>query len=208
MTPFTIVTGTAAPLPRDHVNTDILIPVDWMRSLSADLASGLFASWRYRPDGTPDPSFVLNQPEYQGATILVTGRNFGCGSSRENAVWALAGYGIRCVIAVSFAEIFVQNAFRNGLLVVSLSEAQVASLLSVLGEGRDTALCVDLEARRITHSGGWQADFAISDRRRAALLAGKDELEAILEMEPEIAAFEERDVAARPWIYLPPAEPG
>ena len=204
MTPFSVLTSTAAPLPRDNVNTDILIPVDWMRSLTADLATGLFASWRYRPDGTLDPDFVLNQPEYDGARILVAGRNFGCGSSRESAVWALAAYGIRCVIAVSFGEIFVQNAFRNGLLVVSLPEVQVALLMRALEEGQGS-LTVNLETSTIIHSGGWRSDFVISERRRAALLAGKDELEAILDMEPEISAFETRDEAARPWIYLPRA---
>lgn len=197
MTPFTHHSGIAAPLLRDNVDTDAIIPSREMRSTGkTGLKDGLFAPWRYvdAEARTPDPAFVLNQPEFAAATILTAGANFGCGSSREHAVWALAEYGIRCVIAESFAPIFSNNCVRNGLLPVVLEKAAIARLA-----GQDVA--VDLTAQ-IVSCGDESWSFAIGGEAKAMLLGGLDAIDLTLLNRDAIAAWRDTDLAARPWVYL------
>lgn len=196
MTPFTTLTSTAVPLLRDNVDTDAIIPSREMKSTGrTGLADGLFAPWRYTDAvaRTPDPAFPLNQPQANGAQILLGGANFGCGSSREHAVWALVEYGIRCVIAESFAPIFRGNCIRNGILPVTLSRAVVDCL------GWQT-LDVDLTAQTVTAQGKAHA-FTIEEEPRQMLLEGLDAIALTLKSLPEIDAWTKADRAQRPWIY-------
>lgn len=194
--PFTTLTSIAAPLLRDNVDTDAIIPSREMKSTGkTGLAGGLFAGWRYCDAArTPNPDFVLNQPEYRDATLLLGGRNFGCGSSREHAVWALAEYGIRCIIAPSFAPIFHGNCIRNGILPVVLPFEATASLAG--------AEChVDLAAQTVS-SGGAHWPFAMEGEAKAMLLEGLDAIDLTLKHRDAIQAFHARDRAQRPWVYL------
>lgn len=193
MTPFTTLTSIAAPLLRDNVDTDAIIPSREMKSTGkTGLKDGLFAPWRYTDVAarTPDPAFVLNQPQFAGAQILLAGSNFGCGSSREHAVWALAEYGIRCVIAESFAPIFRGNCIRNGVLPVTLPGTAIADLA-------DQAITVDLAAQ----TAGGHA-FTIEDEAKAMLLEGLDGIDLTLKHDAAIAAWQAADRRARPWVYL------
>ncbi|MGE8133985.1 3-isopropylmalate dehydratase small subunit [Novosphingobium subterraneum] len=196
MTPFTTLTSVAVPLLRDNIDTDAIIPSREMKSTGrTGLADGLFAPWRYTDAlaRTPDPTFPLNQPQAEGAQILLGGANFGCGSSREHAVWALVEYGIRCVIAESFAPIFRGNCIRNGILPVTLDRAVVDSL------GWQT-LDVDLTAQTVTAQGKSHA-FTIEEEPRQMLLEGLDAIALTLKSLPEIDAWTKADRAQRPWIY-------
>jgi 3-isopropylmalate/(R)-2-methylmalate dehydratase small subunit len=196
MTPFTTLTSVAVPLLRDNVDTDAIIPSREMKSTGrTGLAEGLFAPWRYLDAvaRTPDPAFPLNQPQANGAQIMLGGANFGCGSSREHAVWALAEHGIRCVIAESFAPIFRGNCIRNGILPVTLDRAVVDSL------GWQT-VDVDLTAQTVTADGKAHA-FAIEEEPRQMLLEGLDAIALTLKSLPEIDAWTAADRACRPWIY-------
>jgi len=207
MTPFVQVSGIAAPLPRADVGTDSVIPVPWMKAIEPDYARALFANWRWKDgDGVTElPDFVLNRSPYREACILVAGSNFGCGSSREAAVWALLGFGIRCVIAPSFGDIFHENSYKNGLLPLALPEAQVQELLASLAYGAGgSRMTVDLEAQQITSPDGRIIPFNIDASRRAALIAGLDEVGVTLTQRDAIAAFQARDRQLRPWIYDPP----
>lgn len=193
MTPFTKLTGIAAPLLVDNVDTDTIIPSREMKSTGkTGLADGLFASWRYSDVAArePNPEFVLNQPEFARAQILLGGANFGCGSSREHAVWALAEWGIRCVIAESFAPIFRGNCIRNGILPVALAKGTVASLAGQV-------ITIDLAAQ--TASGH---AFAIDPEAKAMLLEGLDAIDLTLKHGAAIAAWQTADRQARPWVYL------
>jgi 3-isopropylmalate/(R)-2-methylmalate dehydratase small subunit len=197
--PFTSVTGTAAPLLRPNIDTDVIIRVERMTSTSpADLAAWAFEALRYRPDGTPDPGFVLNEPRYTGAPILLAGPNFGCGSSREPAVWAIMGLGIRCVIAPSFGDIFKANCLTNGLLPVTLGEAPVRRLATAAARG--TPVTVNLETQRVT-TGNATWPFTISPSQKTALLDGLDDLELALRSSDDITRWEERDRRQRPWAW-------
>lgn len=201
---FTQHTGIAAPLLRINVDTDAIIPSREMKTVGKrGLADGLFAGWRYSAPGgrEPNPEFVLNRPEYRGASILLAGANFGCGSSREHAVWALVEYGIRCVIAPSFGAIFQNNCIRNGLLPLVLDEAQIHSLAAGLEPG--DALTVDLEHCRIYAPGGAQTAFRIDPAQRMMLLEGLDAVGLTLKHQAQIEAHIARDRSARPWAYLP-----
>jgi 3-isopropylmalate/(R)-2-methylmalate dehydratase small subunit len=206
MQKFIKVTGIAAPLLQDNVNTDAIIPVPWMKTFGADLREGLFGRWRYF-DGdihnlVPNPEFVLNRTEYAQACVLVAKRNFGCGSSREQAVWALLQYGIRVVIAESFGDIFYNNCFNNGLLPIRLPATQLEAFsdIVVANAGRNP-MTVDLENRQITAPDGSFLSFEIDAARRQALLEGLDMIGISLKHEAAIAAFEERDRVSRSWIY-------
>ncbi len=193
MIPFTTLTGIAAPLLRDNVDTDTIIPSREMKSTGkTGLAAGLFAPWRYADPAsrTPDPDFVLNQPEYTAAPFLLAGANFGCGSSREHAVWALAEWGIRCVIAESFAPIFRTNCVRNGVLPVELPRAAIAALA-----GR--TITADL-ARQVVEG----HPFAIDAEAKAMLLEGLDAIDLTFKHRDAIAAWQAADRAQRPWVYL------
>lgn len=200
MTPFTTLTGIAAPLRRANVDTDLIIPKQFLKTISrAGLAEGLFYDLRTRPDGAPDPDFILNQPAYAGAQILIAGPNFGCGSSREHAPWALLDAGIRCVIASSFADIFYNNCFNNGLLPLILPQEQVESLLDQ-ARGANHVFTVDLGAQVVTAPDGRQFAFTIDAARKHKLLTGLDDIGLTLTQEDAIAAFEARRRLSTSWL--------
>ena len=200
MTPFTTLTAIAAPLLRDNIDTDTIIPSREMKGTGkTGLAGGLFAPWRYLSADTrePDPAFVLNQRKYADARILLGGSNFGCGSSREHAVWALVEYGIRAVIAPSFAPIFAGNCTRNGILTVVLDAESVAQIAA---DGRPVS--IDLREQRVSLDADRSWSFPIGAEAKAMLLEGLDIIELTLKHKAQIAAFQAADRQARPWIYL------
>jgi len=199
MRPFAKETGIVAPLPRPNVDTDQIIPAQFMKRIErTGYGPFLFFAWRYLPDGKPNPSFELNAPGYQGAGILVAGRNFGCGSSREHAPWALDGYGIRAVIAPSFADIFRNNCFQNGILTVVLPEEQVNQLIQKAKAKPGYKLTVDLEQKRVSDSEGFSAAFDIEEFKRHCLLNGLDDIGLTLRHEDRIRAYEQRMRAVAP----------
>ena len=197
MKPFSTVTGAAAPLPLDDVDTDQIIPSAWLKSLDADLAQGCLAYMRRRPDGTRVEDFVLERPAFAAAPILVTGRNFGCGSSREHAVWALQALGIRCVVGHRPAEFFVENALRNGLLALDLPLPALRELTAA-AERADGAepFTVDLRAGEISGPAGLRMAFAIDAGARIALLEGLDDIGLTLRHVDLIEAWERRQAPA------------
>jgi 3-isopropylmalate/(R)-2-methylmalate dehydratase small subunit len=201
MEPLTRLTGVVAPLLRDNVDTDAIIPAAFMRSLSTDPASGLFARWRYRDDGSDDPTFVLNEDRYRDARILLSGANFGCGSSRENAVWALQRHGIRCVIALGFSDIFRQNALKNGVLPIALPAEPHARIVARATAGGPLIATIDVRLRAIEMPGADAVSFELEARQQARLLSGRDEIEETLNMAPEIERFRARHRARSPWLY-------
>jgi 3-isopropylmalate/(R)-2-methylmalate dehydratase small subunit len=206
MQPFTALTAIAAPLIRDNVDTDAIIPSREMQSVSkTGLAAGLFAGWRYDPVGSrePDPDFILNDPRFAPAKILLSGANFGCGSSREHAAWALAEYGFRAVIAASFNPIFRSNCVNNGIVPVELETGAIAAIAASLGDRPgDRPVTVDLESCSVATAEGECWSFAIDAEARAMLLGGMDAIELTLTRQDSIAAKREADRAERPWIYL------
>jgi 3-isopropylmalate/(R)-2-methylmalate dehydratase small subunit len=202
MEKFTVLRGVAAPLLRTNIDTGTIIASVWMRSRAFDLGEKLFANWRYAADGSEQPDFVLNQPRYRQSRILISGPLFGCGSSREAAVWALMRFGIRCVIAPSFGEIFFDNALQNGLLPIVLTEAETHSLAATVESAATPELTIELKQRRVIDCDGREIPFAISAERQIALLDGLDDTSLILRYEAEIDAFRAADARARPWLYL------
>jgi 3-isopropylmalate/(R)-2-methylmalate dehydratase small subunit len=206
MEPFLRHDGVAAALLRPNIDTDAIIPSREMKTVGkSGLADGLFAGWRYRDAATrePEPSFVLNQPAQRGSSIVLAGANFGCGSSREHAVWALKEYGIRAVLAPSFGAIFAGNCVRNGLLPVVLPMAQVQALAAaVAADPQRRRLCVDLERCEVVDPDGRVHAFEIAPSQREMLLKGLDPIGLTLQSSAAIAAFQVRDRQARPWIYL------
>lgn len=195
MTPFTTLISIAAPLIRDNIDTDAIIPSREMKSVGkTGLADGLFAGWRYTEVGgrIPAPDFILNDPRYAAAQILLGGANFGCGSSREHAAWALAEYGFRTIIAASFNPIFRGNCVRNGIVPVELDAARFAD---------DTELTIDLAAQTVIHAGTAHR-FAIEAEAKAMLLGGLDAIDLTLQRRPQIEAFRAADRQQRPWAYL------
>jgi 3-isopropylmalate/(R)-2-methylmalate dehydratase small subunit len=201
MEKFTTLRGVAAPLLRTNIDTGAIIAPIYMLSTSIDLGAKLFANWRYDARGGEIPDFVLNQPRYRAARILLGGPNFGCGSSREGAVWALMRFGIRCVIAPSFGEIFYSNACQNGLLPVTLAETEVQALADAVSAAPEPLLTVDLVACRIDPPAGEPIAFTLAPDRRAALLEGLDETSLILRHEGEIDDFQRRARADQPWLF-------
>ena len=196
MDAFTVVRGPAAPLLLPDVNTDVISPA---HSGKGSMALSAFAPMRYLPDGNDDPSFVLNQEPFRGAPILLAAQNFGCGSSRESAVWSLRAIGIRCVIATSFGDIFFGNCFQNGVLPIVLDEAVLESLAEEAAGG--AALEVDLLASVVRTPRGRSLPFDVNPLRRRQLLEGLDDLDAGLLRRDEVRAFQQADRARRPWIY-------
>jgi 3-isopropylmalate/(R)-2-methylmalate dehydratase small subunit len=204
MEPFTVVKGIVAPLGRPDVDTDQIIPSQFLKRIErTGFGEFAFYDWRYLPDGRPDPKFELNQPGYEGAKVLVTGRNFGCGSSREHAVWALREYGFRAIIAPSFADIFQKNCFENGLVPVLLPEEQVQELMRKAREGSGCELTVDLQRCELWDDAGFRTRFVVHDDpgthdfRRSCLLNGLDEISTTIMAEDKISDFE----AQRPaWL--------
>jgi 3-isopropylmalate/(R)-2-methylmalate dehydratase small subunit len=206
MLSFDVLTGVAAPLLRANIDTDAIIPSREMKSVSKrGLAEGLFAGWRYTAIGgrDPNPDFVLNRPEFAGASILLCGENFGCGSSREHAVWALLEFGIRAILAPSFAPIFRMNCVRNGILPVRLPPEIVASLAaSIASDPQARRVTVDLLRRIVTGPDGVEHAFDLEPESREMLLEGLDAIDLTLKLKPAIDAFIANDRSARPWIYL------
>jgi 3-isopropylmalate/(R)-2-methylmalate dehydratase small subunit len=190
MQTFTSHTGLVVPLERENVDTDQIIPKQFLKRIErTGYEDFLFYDWRYQEDGKPNPSFILNAGQYAGATILVTGKNFGCGSSREHAVWALRDYGFRAILGPSFADIFATNSAKNGLLLVMLSSAQIAELMSRAASGA-CHLTVDLENCTVTSVDGFSAAFKVDPFIRTSLLMGLDEIGMTLQHEAEIATYE------------------
>jgi 3-isopropylmalate/(R)-2-methylmalate dehydratase small subunit len=191
MQPFTTHTGLVAVMDRADVDTDQIIPKQFLKRIErTGYEKFLFFDWRYREDGTEDPTFELNQPRFRGASILVARRNFGCGSSREHAVWALENYGFRAILAPSFADIFFNNCFKNAVLPVRLSEATIDTLFQRASEHPDYRLTVDLQQRRITDQHGLSLEFEVDDFRRHCLLNGLDDIALTLQHKDKIAAYE------------------
>lgn len=202
MEKFTTLTAVAAPLPIVNIDTDMIAPGESMKTVSkTGLAPYLFSDMRYHPDGSENPDFVLNRPAYRRAQILIAGANFGCGSAREHAVWCLKNFGIRCVIAPSFADIFFLNSLRNGLLLVTLLKAQVELLLVDAEKGADATLTVDLLNQRITRPNGEFVPFAVDPFRKHYLSNGLDDTVVVDRMARAIGDFEKRQQTERPWLW-------
>ena len=204
MQKFTTLTSVAAPLLRENVDTDIVIPISRMvgNATRGHLGQWCFSALRYHPDGSENPEFVLNRAPYRSAQILLTGVNFGCGSSREAAVWALQEMGVRCLIGSSFGDIFFNNCFQNGVLPVVLERAVVESLAREVAASQGAGeIGVDLVNLTVTAPSGQRYAFAVEPQRRAALLAGLDEIGTTLQRAVEIAAFQADDRQRRPWVY-------
>ncbi len=193
MEPFTKHTGLVAPLDRVDVDTDQIIPKQFLKRIErTGYGQFLFNDWRTREDGSTNPDFPLNRPQYARASVLIAGRNFGCGSSREHAAWALSDYGFRAVIAPSFADIFRSNSFQNGLLPIQLTEEEVGHAMAAALTGDGYALTVDLEAQRVSDRAGWKADFHVDAFRRHCLLNGLDDIALTLQVEDRIQSFENK----------------
>ena len=198
MQPFTVHRGRVAALKRTNVDTDQIIPKQFLKSIArSGFGQFLFNDWRYLADGSPNPDFELNRPEAEGATVLLTGANFGCGSSREHAPWALADFGFRAIIAPSFADIFFNNCCQNGLLPVTLSESEVDELFRRQQETPGYDVTVNLDSQSVRDASGFEARFPIDVYRRDMMLRGLDEIGRTLLDEPRIAAFERRRAALR-----------
>ncbi len=202
MQKFTKLTATAAPLPMVNVDTDMIIPKQFLRTIKrTGLAEGLFYEMRFDEKGKPKEGFVLDQPAYKGAQILITGENFGCGSSREHAPWAILDAGIRCVIAPSFADIFYNNCFKNGILPIKLPQEQVDLLMDDAARGANAVITVDLESQEITGPDGGSIHFEIDPHRKDCLLNGLDDIGQTLEKAAAIGAYEDKQRAAQPWLF-------
>jgi len=191
MKPFTVHRGSVAPLDRVNVDTDQIIPKQFLKRIEkTGFGEFVFYDWRFGADGKKNADFVLHEPRYEGASILVAGRNFGCGSSREHAVWALADFGFRAVISSSFADIFANNSAKNGFLTVKLSDAEVATVMRRAQEIDDYELIIDLEQCEVRDNQGFHASFLVDTFVRHCLLNGLDDIGLTLQHEAEIAAFE------------------
>ncbi|MBD0866537.1 MAG: 3-isopropylmalate dehydratase small subunit [Rhodobacteraceae bacterium] len=201
MQKFTTLTGIAAPMPLINVDTDMIIPKQFLKTIKrSGLGVNLFDEMRYDADGNEIPDFILNQPQYRDTEILVTGDNFGCGSSREHAPWALLDFGIRCVIAPGFADIFYNNCFKNGILPVVLPQDLVDVLMHDAGKGANARITVDLDAQTITTSDGKTLRFEIDNFKKNCLLEGLDDIGQSLEKVASIDAYEAKAAVERPWI--------
>ena len=201
MEPLVELTSVVAPLVLDNIDTDAIIPAAYMRSLATDPATGLFARWRYRPDGSEEPGFVLNDSRFRSARILLSGANFGCGSSRENAVWALRRFGIRCVIALGYSDIFYENCFKNGVLPIVVRTRDHETLVRCSTAGAPYVVTIDVEAGIILARGGDVFLFDLDDRKRSLLVSGIDEIGSTLASIARISAFREQHRQAKPWLY-------
>ncbi|MDB6182671.1 3-isopropylmalate dehydratase small subunit [Paracoccus fistulariae] len=201
MDKFTTLTGIAAPMPLVNIDTDMIIPKQFLKTIKrSGLGVNLFDELRYDREGNEIPDFVLNQPAYRQTQILVAGDNFGCGSSREHAPWALLDFGIRCVISTSFADIFFNNCFKNGILPITLPQEAVDVLMDDAQKGANARMTVDLEAQTVSTSDGQEFHFDIDPFRKHCLLNGLDDIGLTMEKAPAIEDFEERMSQARPWI--------
>ena len=201
MDKFTTLTGIAAPMPLVNIDTDMIIPKQFLKTIHrSGLGKNLFDEMRYFPDGTENPAFVLNKPAYRDAQIIVAGDNFGCGSSREHAPWALLDYGIRCVISTSFADIFYNNCFKNGILPIVLPPDAVEALMKDAENGANARLTVDLESQTVTGADGTAYPFEMDPHRKHCLLNGLDDIGLTMEKAPAIKAYEARIAQSQPWV--------
>ena len=199
--PFTQVSGQAAPLLAANIDTDVIMPKQFLKGIDRQgLDHGVFFDLRFLRDGRPDPDFVLNQAAWQDAKFLVVGPNFGCGSSREHAVWGLQQMGIRALIGSSFAGIFYDNCQRNGVLLITLDEAQVQRIGRLVGQPETARISIDLEAQQIRLADGSVLDFQIDTLRKSALLLGLDAIGSTLQRREQIEAFEREHLANNPWL--------
>ena len=193
--------GVAAPMPLVNIDTDMIIPKVFLKSIQrSGFGKHLFDEMRFNRDGTEIEDFVLNKPQYRSAEILIAGDNFGCGSSREHAPWAIADFGIKCIVSTSFADIFFNNCFKNGILPVVLPQEQVDLLMADAEKGSNARVTVDLEAQEITTSEGEVISFDVDPHRKHCLLEGLDDIGQTMEKQASIDAFETQAAAARPWV--------
>ncbi len=201
MDKFTTLTGIAAPMPLVNIDTDMIIPKQFLKTIQrSGLGKNLFDEMRYTLDGAEIPGFVLNQPQYRDAQILVAGDNFGCGSSREHAPWALLDFGIRCVISTSFADIFYNNCFKNGILPVMLPPEAVAVLMKDAEKGSNARMIVDLESQTVTSSDGEVFAFEVDAFKKHCLINGLDDIGLTMEKAGAIDTYEKQTAQARPWV--------
>jgi 3-isopropylmalate/(R)-2-methylmalate dehydratase small subunit len=201
MEKFTSLTGVAAPSKITNIDTDMIIPKQYLKTIKrTGLGSGLFAELRYNDDGSENPDFVLNKPAYRNAKILVAEDNFGCGSSREHAPWALLDFGVRCVISTSFADIFYNNCFKNGIRPIRVSPQDLAKLMDDAGRGSNATLSIDLETQEIRGPDGGVLKFEIDPFRKQCLLLGLDDIGLTLEKAARIEAFEAKAARERNWL--------
>ena len=201
MDKFTKLTGVAAPLPRVNVDTDAIIPKQYLKTIKrTGLKAGLFYEWRTNQDGSEKPDFVLNKPAYRNTKVLVAGANFGCGSSREHAPWALLDFGIRCVIAPSFGDIFFNNCFKNGMLPIALPQADVDKLMHDAEKGANATVSIDLEKQEITRPDGGVIKFEIDQFRKYCLLNGFDDIGLTLRQKDKIDSYEAERRRTMPWL--------
>ena len=201
MDKFTTLTGIAAPMPLVNIDTDMIIPKQFLKTMHrSGLGKNLFDEMRYNADGTENPDFVLNKPAWRGAEIIVAGDNFGCGSSREHAPWALKDFGIRSVISTSFADIFYNNCFQNGILPVVLPQDAVDALMRDAGHGANARITVDLERQVVTGADGTEYPFQIDPDRRHNMLEGLDDIGLTLAKSAEIGGYEQRIAQSQPWV--------
>ena len=201
MDKFTTLTGVAAPMPLVNIDTDMIIPKQYLKTIHrSGLGKNLFDEMRFNPDGTEIADFVLNQPAYRDSQIIVAGDNFGCGSSREHAPWALLDFGIRCVISTSFADIFYNNCFKNGILPIVMPAEVVAVLMEDARKGANARMTVDLENLTLTTSDGQSFGFELDPFRRHCLLNGLDDIGLTMEKAPSIDAYETQMAQSRPWV--------
>ncbi len=202
MQKFTTLTGVAAPLPMVNVDTDMIIPKQFLKTIArTGLGRSLFYEMRYDAEGRENADFVLNRPAYRQARILVAGDNFGCGSSREHAPWALLDFGIRCVIATSFADIFYNNCFKNGILPITLPPDDLEKLMADAERGANATVTIDLERQEIRGPDGGIVTFALDPFRKQCLIEGLDDIGQTLQKAPAVASFEERQRLGQPWLY-------
>ena len=201
MDKFTKLTGVAAPMPRTNVDTDAIIQKQYLKTIKrTGLKAGLFYEWRTNQDGSEKPDFVLNKPAYKNAKVLVAGANFGCGSSREHAPWALLDFGIRCVIAPSFGDIFFNNCFKNGMLPIALPQADVDKLMRDAEKGANATVSVDLEKQEIMRPDGGVIKFDIDPFRKYCLLNGFDDIGLTLRQKDKIDSYEAERRRSMPWL--------
>lgn len=201
MKPFTTLTGVAAPLDIMNVDTDMIIPKQYLKTIKrTGLGTGLFAEMRFNEDGSENPDFVLNKPAYRKAEILVAGDNFGCGSSREHAPWALLDFGIRCVISTSFADIFYNNCFKNGILPIKVSQADLDKLMDDARRGANATMTVDLQKQEIHGPDGGVVKFDMDEFRKHLLLNGLDDIGLTMKKAPAIDTYEAKAASAHPWL--------
>lgn len=203
MEKFTKLTAVAAPLPVVNCDTDKIIPARFLKTLTrTGLGKNLFDPLRYNPKtGEENPDFVLNKPAYRNSEILVAGHNFGCGSSREHAPWALLDFGIRCVISTDFADIFYNNSSKNGILLIKVSPEELEKLMEGAERGANATMTIDLESQEITNSDGEKITFEVDSFKKHCLLNGLDDIGLTLKKESSISAYEEKQKASEPWLY-------